>query len=458
MKRRVSVNLGNLLLSLSDGMDLASPLLTQHQQRTAFIAWELAKASDLPEPEIETIFVAALLHDVGALSLAEKVALHESETTNMEPHCIRGAELLATVPWLEGAADIVRYHHREWCDWDEPISAPRVYQAQMVFLADVVERGINRDQYILHQNHRLIEDITAHAKTHIHPDIVATFVEMADREDFWLDLTSPRLYSLLLHEGPCRRMNVNLMAISSIAELFRSIVDFRSPFTSAHSIGVATCAQTIAQFFGLTAQEVQLMRVAGDLHDLGKLGISNDILEKPAGLTSDEYAHMKSHTYFTYMLLNTIDGLEQISEWAAFHHERLDGSGYPFRCSASDLTTGARIMMVADIFTALAEDRPYRKKMDRDKITKILKDFLRFVISYSKKKKKFYWADLGPELLTKKLYPPSIGRFVTLKFLNFLSKAYGGDPKLSSYLINLTKKKELDYHLYPRSYFYFYEY
>jgi HD-GYP domain-containing protein (c-di-GMP phosphodiesterase class II) len=117
------------------------------------------------------------------------------------------------------------------------------------------------------------------------------------------------------------------------------------------------------------------MEVAGNLHDIGKLAVPNSILDKPGKLTKEEMAVMKSHTYYTYFVIDTIGGLQQIAEWAAYHHERIDGSGYPFHCSESEINTGARIMMVADIFTALAEDRPYRKGMSKEQIVQILNQF-----------------------------------------------------------------------------------
>jgi len=114
------------------------------------------------------------------------------------------------------------------------------------------------------------------------------------------------------------------------------------------------------------------MELAGYFHDIGKLGVPNAILEKPGKLTKDEFAVMKKHTYFTYTVLTSIGGLDQIAEWAAFHHEKLDGTGYPFHVSGERLNTGARIMAVADIFTALAEDRPYRPGMQREDVVRII--------------------------------------------------------------------------------------
>jgi len=102
------------------------------------------------------------------------------------------------------------------------------------------------------------------------------------------------------------------------------------------------------------------------------VGVPNAILEKPGKLTRDEFAVMKKHTCFAYTVLTSIGGLDQIAEWAAFHHEKLDGSGYPFHVSGERLNTGARIMAVADIFTALAEDRPYRPGMQREDVARII--------------------------------------------------------------------------------------
>ena len=132
----------------------------------------------------------------------------------------------------------------------------------------------------------------------------------------------------------------------------------------------------LSEMTGMSESEVQLMEAAGLLHDLGKLVIPNSILEKPAGLTTGEMAVIKQHTYYTFSVLSTITGFQMIAEWGAYHHERLDGQGYPFRRKAHEISLGARIMAVSDIFTALAEDRPYRKGMDTALIKKILLDMV----------------------------------------------------------------------------------
>ena len=376
MYPKISVNLGNLILSLSDALDLAFSSLAMHQQRVAFIAWELGKRAKLDDKRIERIFLAGLLHDIGALSIEDKKSLHDNEISETEPHCIRGRNLFRSNPWLASCGDLVRYHHREWVAWEDSQGTTEAFDSQLLFLADYLEREIDRKTYILHQSEALCNGLKRLSGKQISGEVVDLFLETSNREEFWLDLTSPRLYSLLLHNGPFRTIEVDMTSIVTFARLLGMIVDFKSPFTATHSSGVARCSMILSEMTGMSESEVQLMEAAGLLHDLGKLVIPNSILEKPAGLTTGEMAVIKQHTYYTFSVLSTITGFQMIAEWGAYHHERLDGQGYPFRRKAHEISLGARIMAVSDIFTALAEDRPYRKGMDTALIKKILLDMV----------------------------------------------------------------------------------
>ena len=373
MHDEMEVNLGNLLLSLADAMELANPAIAAHSIRVAFIAWEVARCTEARPEDVEDVFIAALLHDLGALSVEEKSRLHEEER-NTEVHCIKGAWLLSRVGFLRHLAPLVLHHHDRY---DTRSRFERTVQsrlAQIIHLADKVERAVNRGTYILHQYDRLRNMAKGQAGTALDPEVVDIFMAVSTREDFWLDLESPRLYSLLLRRGPCRGQaeQVTVSELKQVSELFRDIIDFRSRFTAAHSSGVARSAKLIAKALDLSEFEVELMEVAGNVHDLGKLALPNAILEKPEKLSEAEYWLVKKHVYLTYAILNTIGGLRQLPEWAGFHHERLDGNGYPFHLGHERLDTGARIMAVADVFTAVEEDRPYRRGLGSDKIVTIL--------------------------------------------------------------------------------------
>jgi HD-GYP domain-containing protein (c-di-GMP phosphodiesterase class II) len=378
MQRFISVNTGNLLLSLSEITDIANPNIQAHQQRTAFIAMEIASMSGVDSDVLEDIFAAALLHDVGAISIEEKNELHalkmaESSYRNLDTHCIKGELLLKQTPWFNHIAKMVRYHHTDWKDMKFPIEDTDAFGAQIIYLSDLVERLIDRNVYILHQHEKII-DIVKNLGSHIiHQKVVDLFLEVARKEEFWLDIVSPRLYHVLLHNGPFRNEMIGLDDIKHISKMYKDVIDFKSPYTATHTTGVEACANILSENFGFTSFEIQLMSIAANLHDIGKLAIPNKILEKKGKLTKEEFAVIKSHTYYTYYVINTIGGLERIADMAAYHHEKLNGEGYPFKCKSHEIGIGARIMTVSDIFTAITEDRPYRKGMDKNGVYSVFK-------------------------------------------------------------------------------------
>lgn len=153
-------------------------------------------------------------------------------------------------------------------------------------------------------------------------------------------------------------------------------MDLASPKLIQHQQRTAYIAYEIAIYSNnMSDKNIEQLFLGALLHDIGKLAIPNSILDKPGKLTRTEMAYMKSHTYYTYSIINSIGELKQIAEWSAYHHEKLDGSGYPFRCHSVELNTGTRILMTADIFTALAEDRPYRSGMAIKDIIRIMQEF-----------------------------------------------------------------------------------
>ena len=130
----------------------------------------------------------------------------------------------------------------------------------------------------------------------------------------------------------------------------------------------------LARHMGFDEETAQKMYLAGALHDIGKVAIGNEILEKPGKLTEDEFKTMKHHAAYTYYILSGVDDFEEIRDWTAFHHERLDGSGYPFGKSAANLNTQERMMACIDIYQALTEGRPYKQGMPHEKAYGILRD------------------------------------------------------------------------------------
>lgn len=370
MHQPFTVNYLNLLFSVSDAIDLVSPSLAQHQIRTAFICGEMAKVAQLPASELDDLFVAALLHDIGALSPEEKVNLHQAEVGNPERHCLLGEKLLAGVPGYSRIANIVRYHHTPWRCL-EALPANDVVLIKILNLADHVERVIDRNRFILHQVDEILAQVNRLAEG-MSSEIALLFHAVAVREDFWLDIVFQHSHNMC-SRYPCQNQLLDLPVLKAFAELYRNMIDFRSHFTATHSAGVAASAVALTRYVGMTEFECEMMEIAGNLHDLGKFAIPNNILMKPAKLTPAEFAIVRQHTYFTYSVLMSIGGIQPIAEWAAFHHEHLNGQGYPFHISAQYLSMGSRIMAVADMLTALAENRPYRAGLSQTQVLSIVR-------------------------------------------------------------------------------------
>jgi HD-GYP domain-containing protein (c-di-GMP phosphodiesterase class II) len=136
----------------------------------------------------------------------------------------------------------------------------------------------------------------------------------------------------------------------------------------------ATLARTLGKLAGLDSATQDKLELAGLFHDLGKLQIPDAILEKPGPLTAEEKHLMSRHSFETYQVVHRIPGLEEVAAWAAYHHETLDGTGYPYSLSAGALPLPARIVAVADVFQALAQKRPYRQPMEIQAILAIMQD------------------------------------------------------------------------------------
>jgi len=241
----------------------------------------------------------------------------------------------------------------------------------LIHLADRIDILVSPRQFVLGQVDRIREKIDNNRGRLFQPQLVDAFQQLAAREFFWLDVQSARIDDLLRREFNLPTWRLEFEELRELAQLLSHIIDFKSPFTSTHTAGVASAAIALARLLPFSAEEREFIAIAGYLHDLGKLAIPAEILEKPAGLTVEEYGVMRSHTYHTRRILETIPSLRTVADWAAGHHERLDGSGYPFHLRS--LSLGARIIAVADVFTAITEDRPYRPGMPVDTARQILR-------------------------------------------------------------------------------------
>jgi putative nucleotidyltransferase with HDIG domain len=159
-----------------------------------------------------------------------------------------------------------------------------------------------------------------------------------------------------------------------LAKGFAMVVDSKSPFTAGHSARVALYADMIGEQLALTAAHRRHLRRGALLHDIGKLGISNTILDKPGKLTDAEFETVQSHPQLSADILSTIPAFAELVPMAGGHHEKLDGRGYPRKLKGGEISFETRVVAVADIFDALTADRPYRKAMPANEAMRIIAD------------------------------------------------------------------------------------
>lgn len=375
----INIHLTNLLKAFSLALELSSGGLSRHHWRTAMLADAIGAHLALPPGQRQTLLYAALLHDIGAAAdWQEKNDLFgHKPVADINRHAGLGYALLKDFPPLRATAKPILHHHDHW-DGSSPsglAGAAIPLLSRIIGLADACEVLLSDDDYILDQRDTVLTVLDRQSGRQFDPDLVRALRDVTRQESIWLDLANPHHYSQFFHQVHAfGQTRLHLDDIIGIAEIFATIVDRTSRYTASHSRTVAEVAAFLGAAKGYSDDEIKRIRIAGLLHDLGKLAVPNAILEKPALLTPQEYTIVKQHAYYTHRILSQIDGFDVIAEWAAFHHETLDGTGYPFRVPAASLRLGSRIIAVADVYAALSEARPYRTSLPPAQIEKIMLD------------------------------------------------------------------------------------
>ena len=201
-----------------------------------------------------------------------------------------------------------------------------------------------------------------HRGTQFDPAVVDLFSEHAPELLDGLDQASD--WDTVLGTEPQLSRRVAGSDLDDVLEAMANLVDLKSPYLAGHSRGVANLASEAARVSGHPEDEVRTLRRAGLIHDLGRLGVSNQVWDKPGPLTEAESERVRLHPYLTDRMLARVSALGRSREIAARHHERLDGSGYPRGLTAASLTPADRLLAAADAYHAMTEPRPHRTPLD----------------------------------------------------------------------------------------------
>ncbi|WP_157669925.1 HD-GYP domain-containing protein [Chitinibacter sp. GC72] len=218
-----------------------------------------------------------------------------------------------------------------------------------------------------------LNEIRQRADFWFDPLLVAAFEKVALDDTFWQTLADPQIAQAVLELEPAQfTVPLDDDYMDEIASAFGQVVDAKSPFTAGHSERVGFYADLIAQELGFDDRRRNWVKRAALLHDVGKLGVSSAILEKPGKLTDDEFRAIQQHARLSEEILGKIAQFADLAFVAGAHHERLDGNGYPRRLSAPDIRLETRIITVADIFDAISAERPYHAANSPEKTIEIM--------------------------------------------------------------------------------------
>lgn len=360
--------LESVLTALSRALDLASSGLSSHHEMVAIAAHRLGRSVGMSGRDLEDLCCAALLHDIGSstnIDCLRTERLDGEESAEIHAHAVIGARRLRSSALLSPYFQLVEQHHARW-DGRHGLGLQGTeipLGSRVIHLADRFCSILSRSRGTQNAVQNALRSLASGTNTAYDPRLVEALRDIASSEAFVLDLTSGYGASMIAQLPLPSASLVTVDALIDIAQVFAEVIDAKSAFTNRHSARVAFIASALASEFGFSSVETRHFAIAGLLHDIGKLVVPSEVLESPRGLSPDEVAMMRTHPYYTLHILGSIDGFEVLARWAAYHHERLDGRGYPFRLSEPDLPLGARIISVADIVAALSEDRPYRSAM-----------------------------------------------------------------------------------------------
>lgn len=361
------VDLRQVIYALADALDLVGIDDVGHGKRVGIMAAACARTLGLAAPEEVFLFDLGMLHDIGVSSTATHSHLvTEFDWEGSQVHCGVGHALLRDFAPLAAMAQPILHHHTRWdvLRANAAVAAAVARQANLIFLVDRVDALAAphyADGSLLMHAEAIRARLAGYAGNYFAPDLVEAFLAASASEAFWLQL-EPRaiqaaLQDMLASQAACR---TSMGELRQLAQIFSRIVDAKSPFTAQHSLGVARLARHVAAQLGCAEDSQDKIEIAGLLHDLGKLRVPDEILDKPAALDPEERKIIQAHSFETFQILHRIRGFEEIAAWAAYHHEEPDGNGYPFRVRGRELPLEARILRVADIFQAMVQDRPYR--------------------------------------------------------------------------------------------------
>lgn len=376
------VNLKQALIWVARALDFVGIDDTHHSHRVAYIAYQCALTLGWDLKKAEFCYFAGMIHDCGVSETREhKMLLDALIPQDARAHCIRGYHTLKKCRLLKKFATPILYHHTRWDELKDTDVPPYEKDiAALLYLSDRLDfmraRYVNeyhRDTVTLYKQ-SLADNVMTNAHTLFNPEMCKAMVKLIKTDAFWFSMESEHIETIGLEfeKVDWLQKQLTIEDMHSLGLFLAHVVDAKSPFTFQHSQKVAELSRYLAKQMGLDQHYQEMIFIAGLVHDIGKLKTPDEILHKEGPLDEHEYSRIKRHTIDTELALQKVFPNAKIAEWASNHHERLDGSGYPYHKTSEELDVPSRIIAVADVFQALSQDRPYRVRMTQEQIGAIM--------------------------------------------------------------------------------------
>lgn len=419
-----AIRLSEVISAMSYALDVTGGQPENHAVRSCIIGLRIAAQLGLSSDDQDALFYALLLKDLGCSSNAARmcalfqaddravkqnirlvdwtsqlttacfslghakpgarfdqrllailgIAARKDEASRglIKVRCERGADITRMMGFPDSTAEAILSLDEHWNGAGQPLglegdSIPLL--GRIASLAQTMEVFVSSDGI-----DAACDVAQRRSGKWFDPELVGVFLHLATCRSFQVDLLDPDPRALLQRLEPQDNMRiVDSDTYDQVALAFSKVIDAKSPWTLRHSEGVADIAIGISGELGLSMSHQAEIYRAGLLHDIGKLGVSNLVLDKQGSLSEEEFEQMRAHTTHTQKILGRVSAFRSFADYASAHHERLDGKGYHRGLEGADVPLEARILAVADVCEALTADRPYRPGMPAEKALDIIR-------------------------------------------------------------------------------------
>ncbi|MDR1901212.1 MAG: HD domain-containing protein [Treponema sp.] len=378
----MKIRMDKVIKAIAAALDIVEGELlgasSHHGKRVAVLCAAMGQYFRMDDDSLLALTSCALLHDN---ALTEYIMAERSEhrhDPSMKLHCELGQNNVKFLNIHTDFSGFILYHH-EWANGLGPYHKQEgefPLGAELICIADSLDVSRHLQNVSFEELPLIRQDIAKSSGVHYTNRAVTALWQILDKE-MLLSLYDDRIVETASRYIPAWTLDIEDDVILHLAEFVTRIIDYKSVFTRRHSTQIANKAWLMGKYYGYDRSHCSQFYLAAALHDLGKLTIPTGILEKPDRLSGDEFRIIQSHVSKTWEMLEGIDGFESIRNWASFHHEKLNGAGYPFGKTADQLDFNSRLLACIDIYQAVSEERPYHPQRSHEDTMQILFDMAR---------------------------------------------------------------------------------